>query len=417
MNKKNMTNKLNKIIRFSFIIISVFFFLSNSAYCKEDKEQEQEKEQPRLTREAQLAMVDAQKFYLEDDFTSARTPLLEYLATNPEVVSEQVYLLLGFCWYSDGNIKEALKVFKKGYRDYPENFDLLSYYAASLYESENYTEAGPMMEKVYEKSEKKQLKYLEAASGAYYQIAKHDDTIRVLRRLIGLVEEPKENWFNMIFQIYYEQERLDDAEKALFEALDYFPMNTQYWNNLSLIRQAKEDYAGMVGAYEVRANIKPPENKNQWKQLIGIYRSMNLSLKEAKYIKESLKNDSVEEEDHIRVAEAYAKAIKTDEAVSYLDGIIEKKPSAKLMLKKAEILYSARKNKDTIVACDELIAVNSDEGDGEVYYMKGNAAWDLEDWDTMESAFKRAQSFKKYRAYARNALEYIASLDEAKKLK
>ena len=47
--------------------------------------------------------------------------------------------------------------------------------------------------------------------------------------------------------------------------------------------------------------------------------------------------------------------------------------------------------------------------------MKGNAAWDLEDWDTMEKAFKRAQSYKDYKAYAKYALGFIDSLDEAEK--
>ena len=49
--------------------------------------------------------------------------------------------------------------------------------------------------------------------------------------------------------------------------------------------------------------------------------------------------------------------------------------------------------------------------------MKGNAAWDLEDWDTMEDAFKKARDFQDFRAYAKNALDYIQSLQEAKSSK
>ncbi|NLA75671.1 MAG: hypothetical protein GX846_09435, partial [Deltaproteobacteria bacterium] len=98
---------------------------------------------------------------------------------------------------------------------------------------------------------------------------------------------------------------------------------------------------------------------------------------------------------------------------SYLDKLIQKKPSSGLMLKKAEILLYARKNREAIKACDDLIAFNPNEGGA--YKIKGMAFWDLEDWDNMKVAFTRAQAFKEHRREAENGLDYIKSLDEAKK--
>ncbi|MGD9159483.1 MAG: tetratricopeptide repeat protein [Desulfobacteraceae bacterium] len=408
-----MTDKINKIMKVSFFAVFVFLHLSGPVLCQEDKKKE---EKPRITREAQLAMVDAQKFFENEDYTSARKPLLDYLATNPEVIDEQVYLMLGYCWYRDGNLKEALKVFKKGHEENPDNFDLLSYYTTILYETEDFAKAAPLMEELYNRDEKKQERFLEAAWGAYYQIEKFDDTIRILKKLIKESKEVKQNWYTMIFQIYYNDIRdLNKAEKFLYEALDLYPMEPRYWNNLSLIRQEKEDYYGMAGAYEIYSYVKPPQKQREWNQLISIERNLSLPLREARNLRKSINDDINKEEESIMIADAYARALKIDKAVSYIDNILKKRPSSKLMLKKAEILYNSRRNKEAITACDALIAVNADEGGGIVYYLKGNAAWDLEDWDTMEKAFKRAQSYKKYKAHAKYALGFVDSLNEAEK--
>ena len=409
-----MTDKLNKIIKISFVFIAVFLFFSVSAFSQEDKKKEQEK--PRLSREAQMAMVEAQKFFDKQDWASARKPLLDYLDTNPEVVDEPVYLMLGYCWYSDGNLKEAVKVFKKGYDEYPDSFDLLSYYASTLYEMGDYDQAAPLMEKVYEKDEKKQVRYLEAAYSAYYQNGKFNDTIRVIKKMIAVSKEPKKNWYTILVQVYYNDLRnMDQAEKYLYEALDRFPLEASYWSFLSLIRQVKEDYYGSAGAYEIYSYVKPPQKPSEWKQLISIEHNIGLPLRVAKNLIKEIDGDINKEEEQGRVADAYARAFKFDEAVSYLDKILAKKPSAKLMLKKAQILFSARRNKDAIAACDDLIAVKPDEADGMAYVIKGRAAWDLKDWRTMEEAYKRAQGFKKARAEAKYALSIIQSLDEARK--
>ena len=412
MNRKTMANKFNDIIKVFLFAVFVFLFLSGTALCQEEKKEEA----PKMSREAQLAMVEAQKLFDKEDWPNARKPLLDYLATNPEVIVPDLYLMLGYCWYREENLKEASKVFKKGHEVYPNNFDLLSYYAMTLYDSEDFAKAAPLMEELYEKDPQKQERFLEAAYGAYYQIEKYEDTIRVLKKLIKESKEVKQNWYTMIFQIYYNDIRdLNQAEKFLNEALKLYPMEPQYWNFLSLIRQEREDYYGMAGAYEIYSYVKPPENENQWRQLINIEQNIFLPLRVAKNLRKSINDDINKEDELIRIADSYARALKIDKAVSYIDGILNKKPSSKLMLKKAEILFNARRNKETIAVCDDLINVNKDEGDGRVYFLKGNAAWDLKDWGTMEEAFKRAQSYKEYKSYAKYALGFVDSLNEAEK--
>ncbi|NLD38316.1 MAG: tetratricopeptide repeat protein [Desulfatiglans sp.] len=375
--------------------------------------QSADEEKDRMSKEAQTAMVEAQRAFEKKDFATARKFLIDYLATKPLDVPAEVYLMLGYYWYNEDKFDEAIKVFKEGYEKFPNNLDLLSYYAATLYEGGKFAEAGPMMEKSYETSPKKPINLLEAAAGAYYQIEKYADAKRVIRKMMSTTKEPKETWFNMLLGICFEEEKYDEAEKTIFEALKLFPMNATYWQQLQMVRQVKEDWYGMAGAMEIRTNIKPPEKPQEFKDIYTIYSSLNLPLRVIKSIEISSKEKALEEKEHIQIAEAYARAAKINKAVSYLDTLIQKKPSSGLMLKKAEILLNARKNNEAIKACDDLIAFNPNEGGA--YRIKGLALWDLEDWNGMRIAFTRAQAFKEHRREAEEGLDYIKSLDEAMK--
>jgi tetratricopeptide (TPR) repeat protein len=406
----------------AIIVIGICFLSFTPVYCQDKNQTEkkatatgEEEEKQRLSRESQLVLVEAQKAYEKKDLVTARKIILDYIATNPPVLEQDVYLMLGFFWYNDNKPDEAQKVFKEGYAKYPDNYDILSYLATCLYEGQKYAEAAPYLEKAFEKSPKKDSKLLEAAAVAYYQAKNYDEAVRVNRKVLSVSKEIKESTYNVMIGIYLEQEKYDDAQKVIFEALDKFPLSANLWQQLGIIRQAKEDYPGLVGALEIRNTIKPPEKPEQWKQTISIYQSVNLPLRVARSIELSLKGGNAKEADYLKIADLYAKAMKTDKAVDYLNNLIKKSSSPALMLKKAEIIYNTRRNKEAIAACDEVIAVSPNEA--AAYFMKGNAAWDMEDWDTMEASFKKIQGDKDYKAYAKNALEFIMSLEEAKTAK
>jgi tetratricopeptide (TPR) repeat protein len=406
----------------SIVVIGICFLSVTPAYSQNKTEKEkqtakagEEEEKQRLSRETQLVLIEAQRAFEKKDIVTARKMILDYIATNPPVLEVDVYVMLGFYWYNDNKLDEAAKVFKEGYAKYPDNYDLLSYLSGSLYENQKYAEAAPLLEQAYEKAPKKDVKLLEAAAAAYYQTKNYDNAVRVNRKVLSVSKEIKESTYSVMIGIYLEQEKYDDAQKVIFEALNKFPLSTNLWQQLGMIRQAKEDYPGMVGALEIKNTIKPPEKADQWKQTISIYQSMNLPLRLAKSIELSLKGGNPKEADYIKIADSYTKAMKIDKAIDYLDSLIKKNPSSALLLKKAEIIYSARRNKEAIAACDEVIAKNPNEASA--YFMKGNAAWDMEDWATMGDSFKKIQGDKDYKAYAKNALEFILSLEEAKSAK
>jgi tetratricopeptide (TPR) repeat protein len=200
-------------------------------------------------------------------------------------------------------------------------------------------------------------------------------------------------------------------------ALDYFPLEKKYWRYLAQAELAKEDYKAGTAAFEIATRIALPDKKNEWRTLIDLYNYLGLPLRTAESIQiglDLLAEESTKEEQQLAIAEAYARGARVDKAVSYLDSVIAKAPSYKLRIKKATILYEARRNAEAIAALDACIDMKSNAYDAQ--YMKGWVAWDMKDWKMAKKAFGEASNARdeNMRYISENALEMLVSLDEAR---
>jgi beta-lactamase regulating signal transducer with metallopeptidase domain len=234
-NKSQMKRRIAMIVRYRkstkkitiaaviMLLVTGFAFYTLTGFAQEKEVNSNETGLfNELSDDAKVAMVKAQELYEVQDFTSARIPLLDYIAAKPDKIPVDVYLMLGYYWYIDRNIlkdkalDEALKVFEEGYDTYPDNSELMAYYAAVLYETGYFAEAAPLFEKLYEKYNKS-IRYLEAAYGAYYMAGNLDDAKRVLKELIGLPGNrfPKSQWILALYKIGITQGDMDDAKNAL----------------------------------------------------------------------------------------------------------------------------------------------------------------------------------------------------------
>lgn len=398
-----------KTILTILLFAGAFLCFPNGVYAQEEEEKEEEQD---LTRESQEALVAAQTLYNEEKYAEARQPLLDYLATQPEYIPEILYLMLGQCWYLEDNFEEAMKVWKTGYEAYPENKELLYSCSVATYNAEHYVEAGRLFEKYYDIMEEKDLEYLKNAAGSFYFGEDLDEAKRVFKRMIDLPGDPKPEWLDNVIQICFEQEKMDEAQENVLMALDYYPLNDKYWQWLFNLLMEKEDFLGGTSVLEIQYHIKPPEDKDMWRNLTDLYTYLNVPLRVAKDLPKSFQ-DKVEEAQYIQVARSYASAMRIDKAVSYLDGLISKNPTSGLMLEKGRLLVNARRNKEAIKALDECIEF--DPENGQAYLYKGLVAWDLEDWDAARDAFSGALNIKAYKAQAQSYLSFIDDLEEAKK--
>ncbi|MBN1903899.1 MAG: TonB family protein [Deltaproteobacteria bacterium] len=226
-NKSQIKRRLAMIVRYKestkrikalaivMLLMTGFIFYTITGFAQEGLDNK-----TALSEEAQKAMVEAQKLFENKEVENARNVLLDYMDTTNDTIPSDVYLMLGYYWYNDKKLDEALKVFKEGYEAYPDNQDLTSYYGATLYETGKFEEAGPLMEKRYEESDAKDIKMLEAAAASYYQTKNYDNTIRVIKEMIDFQDDPNPKTISMLIGIYMEKKDYNSAIDTIETYMD-----------------------------------------------------------------------------------------------------------------------------------------------------------------------------------------------------
>ena len=343
--------------------------------------------------------------------------MLDYLAAGQtDPVPLVMYRMLGQFWYVDYEAKNHLaqsqKVFSAGHAAYPDEESLLRNYAVITYELGQLNKAARLFEKYYGMSKDHDIKYLTYAAAAFYGAQNLKEAKRVFIRLINLAEKPESKWLESVIAICMEQKAPNDAMKYIERALKFYPMEKKYWNLMANIYLDQADYNAAASAFEIGTWVKPPDKENEWKNLIDLYNYLNLPLRSAKYIQKGLVQGGDKSEAPIMVADAFARGMRVEEAIAYIDSVHSNKPNLQLLLKKGRILLEARRNQAAIAVFDKCLSMNPHAW--EAYVMKGWAAWDQKDWKTAKRAFSMALSSKKYKAQAKDALEMLDSLEEAR---
>jgi beta-lactamase regulating signal transducer with metallopeptidase domain/tetratricopeptide (TPR) repeat protein len=201
----------------------------------------------KLSRQCQVALIEAQKYLEKEDYSEARKAIFDYLAKKPEKerTPQQVYLMLGYLWVAEGEMEEAIKVFKEGFEIYSADEDLLTYYASTLYEAGyheeareafkegyeaypeegrlagnafflyktgDYEEASQLYEKLYDIGQDKNVKYLEYAAQSHIKSKNWEEAKRLYKRLLGLPVDPEPRWLNNIIALCKRLKQTGEAE-------------------------------------------------------------------------------------------------------------------------------------------------------------------------------------------------------------
>jgi tetratricopeptide (TPR) repeat protein len=373
----------------------------------------------KISREAQLALLEANRRYVTnpDGLKAARQPLLDYLAAgHTDPVPLVMFQMLGQFWYADSKAKDRLaesqKVFAAGHKAYPDDESLLRNYAAITYELGQLGKAARLFEKFYAMSKDHDIKYLKYAAAAFYGAQNLKEAKRVFIRLINLVEKPDSRWLESVIAICMEQKSPKDALKYIERALSFYPMEKKYWNLMANIYLDQANYNAAASAFEIGTRVKPPDKEKEWKHLIDLYNYLNLPLRSARSIQKGLVRGGDKPDAHIMVADALVRGMRVDQAIAYIDAVLSKKPSLQLLIAKGRILFEARRHQEAVEVFNECLSMNPEAWDA--YIMKGWAAWDQKDWNIARGAFAMALSSKKYKAQAKDALEMLDSLNEAR---
>ena len=128
---------------------------------------------------------------------------------------------------------------------------------------------------------------------AYFQMGEFDAAIEKTREAIALADEPRENWFRMLYALHTEKQDFESATPVLEELLLRFPKK-QYWVQLALIYGAREDYDVSLAVQQMAYDQGFLTEDKELRRLARSYLYRDLPYPAAKVMEKELEDGRIE---------------------------------------------------------------------------------------------------------------------------
>lgn len=183
------------------------------------------------------------------------------------------------------------------------------------------------------------------AGTAYYESGQFQDAIPYAKNVINLKNSYDETWHQLLLSCYLKTNQYKNAANLLEKMLYISPDNKTYWQQLLATWQHTDNDKKILATMELM-HAKGLFNKDEVKQLINMYRYLDMPYKAANLLQTQLDNGQMSKD-----------ATNLELLGSVWLQAQERETSAKTLIKAANI-----------------------SGDGNLYYRIGQIFFDLEDY-------------------------------------
>ena len=367
-------------------------------YPKSSRKDPDFKMSPRLGKKVQQGL-DALN---DENYEKAEQIFNEVLAAPKVLPSEQAtaYQALGNIAYENG--EDSLKAIEYNVKAVETNalpnathFGLMMMVAQLYLQEDQLDNAIAWADRWIRETGEERDTLLVVKGQAYYQQEKYDLAAAAIKRAIEVSAKPNDNWYAVLMASYSEAENYAEAIKYGESVLARDPNNKAIIKQLSNVyvesEQEAKAQALMDRAYAAGLLTTEPELR----QLAQLYAYADKPEQGAKVLldglakgvlKEDLKTYSLlgevysQGEDHMKTAEAYAKA-----AQYATDGDMK--------FRQAYALYDAEKIPEARAAVTEALKKTPFKHEGEAWVILGNIEIELDNKAGAIAAFEKAATF------------------------
>ena len=222
---ENSSKYLKKVVTVVSIILMFVFLITLNSYADENWGTD-------ILPEAQEVLSKAKQLNESGDKAGAKEIILKFIKAKLETAPDDMSTMDYISMYEGedineitkvnaelldliGGFDEAVKIYKEAYEARPDNLMIMGAYAGLLLKTKQYTEAAPLIEKVYTVSENNHPLQLLTAAQAYYLAKKPAEAKRIVDKMMELTGAPQPEWLASFYQICMANGDVDEANTYL----------------------------------------------------------------------------------------------------------------------------------------------------------------------------------------------------------
>ncbi len=366
---------------------------------------------PRISRYLAAAAEKADEGSVEDGLA-----LLDRLSM-PRLNRQEramVYRLRGFLAYTDGDYEGTIAAFEKvlGEEVLPldaENkirFNIAQLRAAA----QQWDKVIPAIKRWtrYVPSPTPLSYYLLGIS--YYQLGQMDLAIENTEKAVDASPEPTEGWLQLLAALYVQKEDYVNATPVLEELVMRFPKK-QYWNQLSLIYGARDDYRHALAVQQVAYLQGFLTEDKELRRLVRSYLYHELPYPAAKILEKGLADGRIEADAsaYEMLANSLIAAREYDQSLEPLQKAAELSPDGKLLIRLGQVYLQREDWTKAAESFEQALAKGGLENPGSAELLLGISYYESQRVGRARAAFLRARGYAKARAEADSWITHLAN--------
>lgn len=454
---------LMAILLWGFILLLFFILLTQGSANAQTKNPAANSytRQDTLSLVAGICVTRAQDLFQTGEVSRAISLLEEFKKKKGPNAHYYIHFLLGNYYLTLHQNQSAVPCFEASVQQNPVFCAGWLNLAKSLYESGLFARAGVAFENGYKTSENPKPIHLYYAGACYFQADEPQKALAVFERLIQAhPDKIRLGWKESLVNILFSLERYSQALPILEElaaktrnepkkkwqeillyqylnlkmdkkALEFAkfltrtdPLEPKWWKTLCHIHLNSNQYKQGVSTLIIYGYLTPMTQEEL--MLAGdLYFSLDVPAKAAQLYQRAMKEDWMSKK-ILKISQAYSMAHDQEKALDWLEQGLENGRDTKLLLLKAQILYSQKKYyraahayerlEKTLSASTPALGKLHSTSLGNAWLMLGYAVLNQDQTDTerlarAQKAFLKAAAFKSQEKSAQKALEHIKKLN------
>ncbi len=218
-----------------------------------------------------------------------------------------------------------------------------------------------------------------------------------------------ENWSVLLLSLYLELKKYPEATKVLQKLVSKYPNKKQYWLNLTDVYLMRQDYRHALSALQL-AHLSTQLNEPEILKLASLYLHNNTPYSAAKLLHKSIHEKRITRNvaNLTLLADSWAMSRKPEKELQILLQAAKLEKKGSLYLRCAQILLRLEKWRDALAMLDKALNKKVTQS-GQVYFLKGIAAYQAEKMQTATKAFQQASRYKKTKHQAK---QWLAQINE-----
>lgn len=325
-----------------------------------------------------------------------------------------VYRLRGFLAYSSGDYDATIEAFEAVLAEEAMSLDAenrIRFNIAQLHAAaQQWDKVIPAIERwARYVPERTPLSYY-LLGISYFQLGNIDLSIENTVKAIDLSPEPPEGWLQLLAALYVQKEDYAKATPVLEELVMRFPKK-QYWNQLSLIYGARDDYRQALAVQQVAYLQGYLTEDKELRRLVRSYLYHELPYPAAQTLEKALADGTVEADSdaYEMLANSWIAAREYDRALEPLRKAAELSEDGKLLIRLGQVHLQREEWKLATERLEQALAKGGLDDPGAAELLLGIAYYESERVDRARAAFMRARGYAKARDEADSWITHLAN--------